>query len=197
MNKIAIVTGSTRPGRNNLGVARWVLEQAQQRGDAQYELVDIASFNLPVLDEGYPAAYQNYQNDHTKAWASKMAEFDGYIFVTPEYNHSVSPALANALSFINVEVNNKAAGIVGYGSALGARAIEHLRSILSELQIAHVQKTGLFSLFTDFKDFSSFVPSEAGAASLAPMLDQLVAWTAAMKTIRVEESVADEDSVNA
>ncbi|MGY5319170.1 NADPH-dependent FMN reductase [Neomicrococcus lactis] len=197
MNKIAIVTGSTRPGRNNLGVAQWVLEQAQQRGDAQYELVDIASFNLPVLDEAYPAAYQNYQNDHTKAWAAKLAEFDGYVFVTPEYNHSVSPALANALSFVNAELNNKAAGLVGYGSAMGARAIEHLRAILSELQVAHVQKTGLFSLFTDFKDFSTFEPTEAGAASIAPMLDQLALWTAAMKSVRVEAEVSDEDSVNA
>lgn len=105
--------------------------------------------------------------------------------------------MANALSFVNAELNNKAAGIVGYGSALGARAIEHLRAILSELQVAHVQKTGLFSLFTDFKDFSSFEPSEAGAASLAPMLDQLAVWTVAMNSVRAESAVADDDSVNA
>ncbi|WP_431710102.1 NADPH-dependent FMN reductase [Glutamicibacter uratoxydans] len=189
MNKIAIVTGSTRPNRVNRSVADWVLERAQQRGDASYELVDIADFNLPLLDEAFPAAYQNYQNDHTKRWAEKLSEFDGYIFITGEYNHSVQPALANALSYVNVELNNKAAALVGYGSALGARAIEHLRAILSELQVAHVQKTGLFSLFTDFENFSSFKPTEVAAASVDPMLDQLAAWTKALNSVRAEASV--------
>ncbi|WP_313811066.1 NAD(P)H-dependent oxidoreductase [Glutamicibacter sp.] len=189
MSKIAIVTGSTRPGRNNLGVAQWVLEQAQSFGGADYELVDIADFNLPILDEPFPAAYQNYQNDHTKAFAAKIAEFDGYIFITGEYNHSVQPALANALSFLNVELNNKAAGMVGYGSAMGARAIEHLRGILSELQIAHVQKTGLFSLFADFENFANFAPTEQSAASVQPMFEQLVAWTKAMEVVRENASV--------
>lgn len=189
MSKIAIVTGSTRPGRNNLGVAQWVLEQAQAFGGADYELVDIADFSLPVLDEPFPAAYQNYQNDHTKAFAAKIAEFDGYIFITGEYNHSVQPALANALSFLNVELNNKAAGMVGYGSAMGARAIEHLRGILSELQIAHVQKTGLFSLFTDFENVANFAPTEQSAASVQPMFEQLVAWTKAMEVVRENASV--------
>ncbi|WP_404286711.1 NADPH-dependent FMN reductase [Glutamicibacter arilaitensis] len=184
MLKIAIITGSTRPGRNNAGVAQWVLEQAQQRNDANYELVDIADFNLPLLDEAYPAAYQNYQNEATKSWSAKIAEFDGYIFVTPEYNHSIAPALANALSYLNAEFSNKAAGIVGYGSAMGARAVEHLRGILSELQVAHVQKTGMFSLFTDFENFSAFKPTEQSAASVQPMFDQLISWTTAMNTVR-------------
>lgn len=190
MSKIAIVTGSTRPGRNNISVAQWVLEQAQAFGGADFELVDIADFNLPVLDEAFPAAYQNYQGEHAKAWAAKMNEFDGYIFVTPEYNHSVSPALANALSYINVELNNKAAGMVGYGSALGTRSIEHLRGILSELQVAHVQKTGLFSLFTDFENFSNFKPTAEGAASVQPMFEQLLAWTEAMNSVRAAASVS-------
>ncbi|WP_449372350.1 NADPH-dependent FMN reductase [Arthrobacter psychrolactophilus] len=184
MSKIAIVTGSTRPGRNNSGVAEWVLAQAQLRGDAAYEIVDIADFNLPLLDEAYPAAYQNYQNDHTKAFSAKIAEFDGYIFIAGEYNHSVQPALANAISYLNAEFANKAAGMVGYGSAYGVRAMEHLRGILSELQVAHVQKTGMFSLFTDFENFSTFKPSEQQAASVAPMFDQLISWTNAMKTVR-------------
>ncbi|MGO4385240.1 NADPH-dependent FMN reductase [Specibacter sp. RAF43] len=189
MTKIAIVTGSTRPGRNNTGVAQWVLEQAQQRTDAEFELVDIADFNLPVLDEAYPAGFQNYQNDHTKAWSAKIAEFDGFVFVAPEYNHSVAPALANALSYLSVEFANKAAGIVSYGSAFGVRAVEHLRGILSELQLAHVQKTGMFSLFTDFENFSTFKPTELQAASLAPMLDQLVPWAHALKSVR-EDALA-------
>ncbi len=106
------------------------------------------------------------------------------MFVTPEYNHSTSPALANALSYLNAEWANKAAGLVGYGSALGVRAVEHLRGILSELQIAHVQKAGMFSLFTDFENFSTFAPTEQQAASVEPMLEQLQVWTRAMASVR-------------
>lgn len=184
MTKIAIVTGSTRPGRLNRQVADWVLERASKRGDAEYEVVDIADFDLPLLDEAFPAAYGNYQNDHTKRWAAKIAEFDGYIFVTPEYNHTIAPALANALSYLGAEWADKAAGIVSYGSAMGVRAAEHLRGALSELQIAHVQKTGMFSLFTDFVEFSTFDPTEQQAASVDPMLDQLTVWTRALNSVR-------------
>lgn len=185
MTKIAIITGSTRPNRLNRQVADWVPERANGRGDAaEYELVDIADFDLPLLDEPMPAAWQQYANEHTKAWSAKIAEFDGFVFVTPEYNHSLAPALANALSYLNAEWANKAAGIVGYGSAMGVRATEHLRAILSELQVAHVQKHGMFSLFTDFKDFAEFQPTELQAASVDPMFDQLLSWTEAMKTVR-------------
>src|SRR5579859_5218158 len=143
MTRIAIVTGSTRDGRKNRQVAEWVLSQAQRRPDAEFELVDIADYRLPFLGQPGP--------EQTRAgiakFSARMNEFDGFIFVTPEYNHSVSPALANALSFLKPELANKAAGIVSYGSAFGVRAVEHLRAILSELQVAHVQKTGMFSLF--------------------------------------------------
>ncbi|MFA5607396.1 MAG: NADPH-dependent FMN reductase [Leucobacter sp.] len=190
MTKIAIITGSTRPGRINLGVAEWVLEQAKQRGGAEYELVDIADYDLPVLDEGMPAAYGQYEKAHTQKWAEKIAEFDGFIFITGEYNHSVPPALANAITYLNREWANKAAGIVGYGSVMGVRAVEHLRGILSELQVAHVQKQGLFSLFTDFENFSTFKPTELQAASVEPMFEQLLAWTKAMQSVRSEAAIA-------
>lgn len=184
MTKIAIVTGSTRPGRVNRQVADWVLEQAQARGDAEYELVDIADYDLPLLDEPLPAAYAQYSKDHTKAWSQKIAEFDGYIFIVAEYNHGVAPALLNAISYLGREWANKAAGMVGYGSAMGVRAVEQLRLTLAELQIATVQKQGMFSLFNDFENFSVFKPTELQAGSLTPMLDQLVPWTNALKTLR-------------
>ena len=184
MYKIAVVTGSTRPGRNNIAVANWVLENAQKRDDAQFELVDIADFNLPVLDEAMPAGFQQYANEHTKKWSQTIAQYDGYIFVTPEYNHSISGALKNALDYISVEWNNKAAGFVGYGSAGGVRAVEHLRQIASELQMAHVRNQVQLSLFTDFENFSEFKPADMHLENLTAMLDQLVPWTAAMKTLR-------------
>jgi NAD(P)H-dependent FMN reductase len=182
--KIAIITGASRPGSVNKSVAEWVLAQVAGRTDAEVELVDIADFNLPLLDEAYPAAYQNYQNPVTKAWSAKVSEFDGFVFVVHEYNHTAGPVLTNALSYLNVEFNNKAAGFVSYGSMGGARAVEHLRETLSELQVAHVRNQVMFSLFTDFENFSEFKPTEQNAGTLAPMVDQLVSWAKGFATVR-------------
>ncbi|NKX52970.1 NADPH-dependent FMN reductase [Arthrobacter mobilis] len=188
MPRIAIVTGSTRPGRVSSSVAEWVLAQASARQDASFELVDISSFNLPLLDEPSPAAYQDYRNEHTRAFSARISAFDGFVFVTSEYNHSVGPALTNALSFLNAEFTNKAAGIVSYGSMGGARAAEHLRGVLSELQVAHVRSQVMFSLFTDFENFTEFSPTEQNAGTLAPMLDQLVPWAKGFAAVRRESA---------
>jgi NAD(P)H-dependent FMN reductase len=146
MLRIAIIIGSTRPGRNGESVARWVYEIAQQREDAEFELVDIKDFNLPLLDEPVPPSLGQYTKEHTKAWAAKIDSFDAYVFVTPEYNHGTSAALKNAIDFLYKEWNNKAAGFVGYGSALGARAVEHLRLVMGELQVADVRTGRAFTL---------------------------------------------------
>src|SRR4051794_37957297 len=100
MVKIAVVVGSTRPGRNGEAVANWVQDLASKHGEAQFELVDIAAFELPLLDEPAPPSMGQYSKQHTKRWAAKVAEFDGYVFVTPEYNHGISGALKNALDFV-------------------------------------------------------------------------------------------------
>jgi NAD(P)H-dependent FMN reductase len=121
MLKIAIIIGSTRPGRNGEAVAKWVYEIAKKRSDAQFELVDIKDHNLPLLDEPVPATMGQYSKPHTKAWAAKIGSFDGYVFVAPEYNHGISGALKNAIDFLFAEWNNKAAGFVSYGSVGGAR----------------------------------------------------------------------------
>src|SRR2546427_5170476 len=127
MLKIAIILGSTRPGRNGEAVAKWVHEIAGKRSDAEFELVDIRDYNLPLLDEPMPPIMGQYSKPHTKAWAAKIGSFDGYVFVAPEYNHGISGALKNAIDFLFAEWNNKAAGFVSYGGAGGARAVEHLR----------------------------------------------------------------------
>ena len=182
--RIGIIIGSTRPGRVGEQVARWVLEQAQSRTDAELELVDLVDFALPHLDEAIPAAAGQYAQDHTKAWAEKVDSFDGYIFVTPEYNHSTSGALKNAIDFVYREWNNKAAGLVSYGSAGGTRAAEHLRLILGEIQIADVRQQVSFSLLTDFADFTTFTPASHHAGMLAAQLDQLVPWAQALRSVR-------------
>src|SRR3977135_2592883 len=129
MIKIAIILGSTRPGRNGEAVAKWVYEVTKRRNDAEFELVDIKDFNLPLLDEPVPPIMGQYSKPHTKRWAAKIAVFDAYVFVTPEYNHGTSGALKNAIDFLFAEWNNKAAGFVSYGGASGARAVEQLRLV--------------------------------------------------------------------
>lgn len=184
MLRIAIILGSTRPGRNGEAVARWVYDRARQRGDAEYELVDIADFNLPLLDEPVPPSQGRYGKEHTKTWAAKIATFDGFVFVTPEYNHGTSGALKNAIDFLYAEWNNKAAGFVSYGSAGGIRAVEHLRLVMAELQVADVRSQVALSLFTDFENFSTFKPAALHDNSMKTMLDQLLAWSGALKTLR-------------
>lgn len=184
MTRIAIIIGSTRPGRNGEAVARWVYEVAAKRSDAQFELVDLLTFNLPLLDESAPPAMNQYSKPHTKAWAAKIDSFDGFVFVTPEYNHSTSGALKNAIDFIYKEWNNKAAGFVSYGSAGGSRAVEHLRLIMAEVQVATVRNQVMLSLFTDFENFSQFKPAAHHEKSVDGMLTQLVLWTNALKSCR-------------
>jgi NAD(P)H-dependent FMN reductase len=181
---IGVVTGSTRPGRVNESVARWAFEVARQRTDAEYELVDIASYNLPLLDEPVPPSRGQYSKEHTKAWATTIGALDGFVFVTPEYNHGTSAALKNAIDFLYREWNNKAAGFVSYGSASGVRAVEHLRLVMGELQIADVRAQVALSLFTDFANFNEFTPSTRHEEDLAKVLDQVVAWSRVLKTLR-------------
>jgi NAD(P)H-dependent FMN reductase len=184
MLKIAIITGSTRPGRNNEAVAKWVHQLAQKRNDADYELVDIQAFDLPLLDEPVPPSMGKYSKPHTKAWAAKIAPMDGFVFVTPEYNHGTSAALKNAIDFLYAEWNNKAAAFVSYGSAGGARAVEQLRLSLSECQVAHVRAQVMLSLATDFENYSVFKPHARHEKELTTMLDQLLVWTDAMNMVR-------------
>src|SRR5918998_2357686 len=184
MIRVAIVTGSTRPGRNNEAVARWVYDIAETRSDTEFELVDIADYNLPLLDEAVPPSMGQYRHAHTKAWAEKIGSFDAYVFVTPEYNHGTSGALKNAIDYLYREWNNKAAGFVSYGSAMGTRAVEHLRLIMAELQIADVRAQVMLSLFTDFENFSTFKPAPQHQQTLNTMCEQVVAWGAALKTVR-------------
>jgi NAD(P)H-dependent FMN reductase len=184
MLRIGIILGSTRPGRIGEAVAHWAHQHASQRSDAAYELVDIATFNLPLLDEPVPPSLGKYSKPHTFAWADKIASFDGFVFVTPEYNHGISGALKNAIDFLYKEWNNKAAGFVAYGSAGGVRAVEQLRLVMAELQVADVRAQVALSLYTDFEKSGTFKPAAFHEKSLATMLDQLVAWSGALKSLR-------------
>ncbi|WBB68423.1 NAD(P)H-dependent oxidoreductase [Micromonospora sp. WMMD812] len=194
MTRIGIILGSTRPGRNGEAVARWVHDIATKRVDAEYELVDIKDFNLPHLDEMAPPSLGQYSQPHTLQWAEKIASYDGYVFVTPEYNHSTSGALKNAIDFLYAEWNNKAAGFVSYGSVGGTRAVEHLRLVMAELQVADVRAQVALSLFTDFENFSVFTPGAHQEGAVNTMLDQLAAWSGALATLRTGTTMATPQS---
>lgn len=176
---IGIILGSTREGRVSPQVGNWVKGIADERGDANYEIIDIADYNLPFLgttDGSEPGI---------SAWSEKVDELDGYIFIVQEYNHSLSGALKNALDIaVRENWNNKAAGIVSYGSTGGARAAEHLRGICAELQIADVRTHPTLSLFTDFENYTNFKPAELHISNVNLMLDQVLAWGGALKNLR-------------
>lgn len=182
--RIGIILGSTRPSRNGEAVARWTYEKAKQRRDAEFELVDLADYRLPLLDEPIPPSMGQYKQPHTKRWAEKIASLDAFVFVTPEYNHGTSGALKNALDYLYAEWNNKAAGFVSYGSAGGARAVEQLRLVMGELQIADVRAQVMFSLYSDFENYHVFKPAAHHETTLEAMLDQVISWGGALKSIR-------------
>jgi NAD(P)H-dependent FMN reductase len=184
MLRIGIITGSTRPNRKSLDVAQWVLETATKRDDAQYELVDIRDFELPLFDEPAPPIMGNYQQPHTKRWVAKIASLDGFVFVSPEYNHGIPAALKNAIDFLFAEWNDKAAGFVSYGGAGGARAVEHLRLVLAEVRVATVRAQLTLSMWTDFENFTTFQPTPQHEKALGGVLDEVLAWTGALKPLR-------------
>jgi len=174
---IGIIIGSTREGRVSPQVAEWVKGIADKRGDANYEIVDIKDYKLPLLGEANAS-------EQAAAWNSKLATLDGFVFIVQEYNHSITGALKNALDYAREAWNNKAAGIVSYGSVGGARAAEHLRGILGELSVADVRVHPALSLFTDFENGTVFKPADLHLTNVNGMLDQVLAWSGALKTIR-------------
>ena len=184
MMRIAIITGSTRPNRVGEAVGRWVHELASKRTDAEYELVDLAEQNLPLLDEPVPPSQGKYEKPHTKKWSALIDGFDAFVFVTAEYNHGIPGALKNSIDFLYREWNDKAAGFVSYGSAGGVRAVEHLRLVMAEVQIATVRSQVMLSLRDDFENYTRFQPRSHHEKTLGTLLDQLVAWGGALRAVR-------------
>ncbi|MFF9476973.1 NADPH-dependent FMN reductase [Streptomyces roseolus] len=204
MIRIAVIIGSTRPGRRAETVARWVADTSVRHpgvaaGEATVEVVDIAAYGLPLLDEPVPAAFGRYAHAHTRRWAQTIAAFDGFVFVTPEYNRSIPAALKNAIDFLYAEWHHKAAGFVGYGVHGGLRAVEHLRHVMAEVKIADVQTQVALAMFTDFTftdptdptDPGTCTPSARQESTLATMLDEIIAWSQALKPLR-DPSTAPE-----
>jgi NAD(P)H-dependent FMN reductase len=191
--KIAVIISTTRAARFGHKPAQWVRDIAAERDDIEVETVDLLDFPMPFFDEVASNAWVPSQNPIAQRWQKKVAEFDGYIFVTAEYNHSMPAVLKNALDYASPEWNKKAAGFVGYGAVGGSRAVEHLRLIAAELQLATI-RTGVYIQGADFmavwkegkdvKDIPHLQPN------VKEMLDQLVWWTRALKAARDRDELA-------
>ena len=137
--KVGIIIGSTRPGRVGDKVAAWYSDKVKDVEGAIFEIVDIAKFNLPILDEPTPASHENYTQQHTKDWSKEISKYDAYVWVSPEYNHAPAPALLNAISFLYNEWAKKPVALVTYGGVGGARAAEHLRLTAGALSMVDIR----------------------------------------------------------
>ncbi len=183
--KIAIVIGSTRPGRLGADVADWVARQAKERQFADYEVVDVAEFDLDLLNEPTVpgAANREYDNEKTRRWSRTVDEFDGFVFVTPEYNHSVPAALKNAFDVLYPEWGDKSIGFVGYGADGATRAVEHWRGIVANARMVAVRGQVPLSMFTDFED-GEFSPIERREQELGTLFDQVEQMAGALAPLR-------------
>ncbi|RSM42064.1 DUF4440 domain-containing protein [Amycolatopsis balhimycina DSM 5908] len=190
MTKIGIVLGSTRPGRVGDQVAQWVHERAAHRGDAGFALIDLRDHPLPHLEEP-PGFSGGYQDERTRAFAAVVASCDGFVLVTPEYNHSVPGVLKNAMDHVYVEWNTKAAGFVSYGGVGGARSVEQLRLVCGALQLADVAPQVTLPLATEFENRAVFRPGDHQLAALDTLLDHVVAWSTALAPLRTPREAAE------
>lgn len=190
--KIAVIVGSTRQNRFSDKPAKWIFEEAKKLPNVEVELLDLRDYEMPFYEQAAtPSTITNgdYGNEVVNKWAKKIAWADAFIIVTPEYNHSTSAVLKNAIDHVYAEWNNKAVGFVAYGSVAGARAVEHLRNIAVELQMAsvrnavHIPGNVLFPIIMGKAEWNAEV--EAHYKDNADgMLKQLVAWGNALKTMR-------------
>ena len=187
MPKIGIIISTDRDTRFGDKPAQWIYDAARKRSDLEFEIVDLRDFPLPFFNEVASSLYAPTQNEAGVRWQQKIAEFDGYIFVTAEYNHSISGVFKNALDYAYTEWNKKPAAYVGYGAVGAARAIEQLRLIHIELQMAplhkgvHIQGGDFMAVWQGGQSLESLTYLQAGVRD---MLDELAWWTNTLKTAR-------------
>jgi NAD(P)H-dependent FMN reductase len=187
--KIAIIISTTRSVRFGEKPGRWIFDIATQRSDMDVELVDLRDYPMPFFDEVASNAWAPSQNEIAQRWQKKIAEFDGYIFVSAEYNHGLPAVLKNALDYAYPEWNRKPAAFVGYGAVGGARAIEQLRLVCIELQMAptragvYIQGADFMAVWREGKPISELAYLKPNADT---MLGELVWWSNALKAARAK-----------
>lgn len=187
---LKVLTGSTREGRFADQAAAWIAKEAEKHEELAVEVLDLRDYEMPFFDSAMSPSTKRkpYPHESVERWTAKIAEGDAFIIVSPEYNHSTSGVMKNALDWVYKEWNNKAVGFVSYGSTGGARAVEHLRLIAIELQMAPVRESVHFL-------GNEYFPVAFGDRNFAPMLEkhtdeaqklltQLTKWATALKSIR-------------
>jgi NAD(P)H-dependent FMN reductase len=185
--RVGVVLGSTRAGRFADRPAEWLLQIAGKRAGVAFELVDLRDYPLPFFDELKSPLREPSKNEVARRWAQRVAALDAFVFVTGEYNHSIPASLKNALDYLYAEWGRKPAAFVAYGSTGGSRAVEQLRLILVELQVAplrsavHIVRAEFMDLLMNGKTFADF-PHLEQAADL--MLDDLIWWGRALRAGR-------------
>jgi NAD(P)H-dependent FMN reductase len=187
MTHIQIILGSTRPNRTGEKVAEWLKDVVSKRDDATFEFIDLRDFPLPFYDEVAPISVLQgkYSTDVATQWVNSLKKADGYIFITPEYNHGYSAVLKNAIDYAYTEWNKKAVGFVSYGSiAGGSRAVEQLRQVAVELQMAPIRDAVHMPIIWEAFDEDGLKNREMYDASANKMIDQTIWWAEALKAAR-------------
>jgi NAD(P)H-dependent FMN reductase len=184
--KLQVIICSTRPGRVGPSVARWFHEFARAHSQFDVELVDLADFKLPLYDEPVHPRMQQYAHDHTKRWSASVSRADAYVFVTPEYNYSAPPSLVNALDFVYKEWNEKPCGFVGYGGVSGGlRAVQSVKPQVTTLKMMPmVEGVAIPMVAKHIRENGEFASNELIDASATALLDELLRWATALKTLR-------------
>ncbi|MFJ2938222.1 NADPH-dependent FMN reductase [Streptomyces sp. NPDC087219] len=186
MIKIGIIIGSTRPGRNGHDVGTWVrdLAAAHAGSTARFDLVDLSEHALPLLDEAVPAAQAPGRQPHTVRWAERVASYDAFIVVTPEYNTAPPASLTNAIDYLCQEWAGKPVAYVGYGIFGAVTAVQHLRAQAGVLRMADIGPQVALTLREDFSGLTDFQPRGLHTVQLHALVDELLAWAQALRPLR-------------
>lgn len=186
MHKLRVVITSTREQRAGIAVADWFLLRARAHGAFDVGMIDLKDVALPMLDEPTHPMRRQYQHAHTKAWSAMIAAADAFVFVVPEYNYGMPPALLNALDYLYHEWNYKAAGFVSYGGASGGlRSVQMAKPVLTTLKMMPIPEGVALPFFMKMTgEGGAFTPGEQAEKSAATMLDELARWTGALRVLR-------------
>lgn len=184
--QIKVIVGSTRQNRFSEKPARWIYEEAKKKEGVEVELLDLRDYPMPFFDEPVSPSMskESYANETVVRWGKKIKEADGFIIVTPEYNHGYPAVLKNALDYVYHEWNRKTVGFVSWGSVAGARSIEQLRQVAIELQMAPIRNSIHIPAFWTLLDESGNLKTDSLQKHADAFLDQLLWWTGALKTAR-------------
>lgn len=190
MPTLLVVIASTRPGRVGLPVGQWFIQFARQQGTFDVNVADLLELDLPLMNEPKHPRFRDYSLEHTKQWSRLVDAADAVVLVTPEYNHSMTAPLKNALDYLYAEWNYKPVGIVSYGGVSGGiRAAQMVKQVVTTLKMMPIPEAVSIPFVQEFMHDSVFHPSELIVQSAQMMLDELARWEGALRPLR--ESVRE------